>query len=563
VTVPVEATLDTPLSCVYGRAVTLVRTAFANHALARVLWAWAATSLSVWAFTILFALAAYDAGGTTALGLAVAVRTLPAALGGPYGALLADRHARRDVLLLGLVVRAVLLAGLGLALTAGAGLVAICALGALFTLMGVAHKPAQSALMTALARTPAELAAANVLTTSLEYAGFLAGALLVGAAAGLLGVDVAVLVSVVPLAAAALVIHTLPRDTRPEALPDQTAGIMPELLGGVRAVTADRGLRVLTAIFAADMFVQGLIDVLLIVVSIEALGAGQSGAGWLNAGWGLGGLLGGAAALVLLGRGQLSRGLVLACLAVGAPFAVLAAIDGMPAAIALLVIVGAGFAVMEIALATFTQRLAADDVLGRVFGLQETLLVGCAALGSLVASASVALAGLEATLVATGLLLPVMALVLRGPLFALEAEAAVPERTFELLRAVPLFAPLPIARVETLAVRASTTERDAGETIVQEGEVGDAFYVIHTGTVDVSLRGAPVVVRGPGEFFGEIALIRDTPRTATVRAAEDVRLVVVDRADFLDSIGAHPRCTHTAHTVAEARLLTATEAAGA
>ena len=235
-TASVVATLDTPLSRVYGRAVTLVRTAFANHALARVLWAWAATSLSVWAFTILFALAAYDAGGTTALGLAVAVRTLPAALGGPYGALLADRHARRDVLLLGLVVRAVLLAGLGLALTAGAGLVAICALGALFTLTGVAHKPAQSALMTALARTPAELAAANVLTTSLEYAGFLAGALLVGAAAGLLGVDVAMLVSVVPLAAAALVILGVPRDTRPEALPDQTAGMVPELLGGVRAV---------------------------------------------------------------------------------------------------------------------------------------------------------------------------------------------------------------------------------------------------------------------------------------------------------------------------------------
>jgi MFS family permease len=520
--------------------VTLLRTAFANPALARVLWAYAASSLSVWAFTILFALAAYDAGGTAALGLAVAVRTLPAALGGPYGALLADRHGRRNMLLLGLVVRAVLLAAVGLALTADAGLVAICALGSLFTLAGVANKPAQSALITALARTPAELAAANVLATSLEYAGFLTGSLLVGAAAGLLGVDVAMLISVVPLVAAATVIRGVPRDRRPEALPDAPAGVVPELLGGVRAVTADRGLLVLTTVFAADMFVQGLIDVLLVVASIEALGGGQSGAGWLNAGWGLGGLLGGAAALVLLGRGQLSRGLVLGCVAAGTPFALVA----------------------EIALVTFTQRLAPDDVLGRVFGLQETLLVACAALGSLVASASVSLVGLEPTVVMTGLLLPVLALALRRPLFGLEAEAAVPERTFALLRAVPLFAPLPIARVETLALRASTTERRAGEAVVREGNVGDAFYVIDTGTVDVTRRGAHVCTRGPGEFFGEIALIRDTPRTATVRAAEAVQLVVVDRAAFLDSVGAHPRCTHAAHTEAEARLLTAVEASG-
>src|SRR4051812_19409069 len=554
--------MDTPPPGVYGRSVTLLRTAFANPALARVLCAWAASSLSVWAFTILFALAAYDAGGTTALGLAVAVRTLPAALGGPYGAVLADRHARRDVLLVGLVVRAALLAGLGLALTVNAGLVPICVLGSLFTLAGVAHRPAQSALMTALARTPTELGAANVLTTTLEYAGFLAGSLLVGAAAGLLGVDVAMLVSVVPLVAAAVVTLAVPRDPRPEALPEVPAGIVAELLGGVRAVTADRGLKVLTAIFAADMFVQGVVDVLLIIVSIEALGAGQSGAGWLNAGWGLGGLLGGAAALFLLGRGQLGRGLVLGCVAAGTPFALVAATGSLPPAVALLVMVGVGFAVMEIALATFTQRLAPDDVLGRVFGVQETLLVACAALGSLVASASVSLVGLEATLVASGLILPVLALVLRRPLFALEAEAAVPEHTFALLRAVPLFAPLPIARVETLALRASTNERPAGETVVQEGDLGDAFYVIDTGTVDVSLRGAHVCTRGPGEFFGEIALIRDTPRTATVRAAEAVRLVVVDRAAFLDSIGAHPRCTHAADTVADERLLTAVEAAG-
>jgi MFS family permease len=313
-------------------------------------------------------------------------------------------------------------------------------------------------------------------------------------------------------------------------------------------------------IFAVDLFVQGMIDVLIIIAALEALDIGQSGAGWLNAGWGVGGLVGGAASLVLLKRGQLSRGLVLGCVLAGIPFALLAAVGGLAPALVLLVVLGIGFAVSEIALSTFTQRLASDDVLGRVFGLQETLF-GCSAIGSLAASGAVSLFGLKSTIVAAGLLLPVVAIALRRPLLALEAEAAVPERTFELIRAVPLFAPLPIARVETVAVRAGTVELGAGETIVTEGESGDTFYVIDTGTVDVTRRGAPVVTRGPGEFFGEIALVQGTVRTATVSAAEAVRLITVDRDDFLDSIGAHPRCTHTAHAVADERLETATKAA--
>ena len=311
------------------------------------------------------------------------------------------------------------------------------------------------------------------------------------------------LISVVPFVAAALVIVGVPPDARPEALPDAlNEGVLHEMLGGLRAVRADPGLTVLTVIFAVDLFVQGMIDVLLIIAALEALDIGQSGAGWLNAGWGLGGLLGGAASLALLNRGQLSRGLVLGCVLAGIPIALLAAVGSLAPALALLVIVGIGFAVIEIALSTFTQRLASDDVLGRVFGLQETL-VGCAAIGSLAASSAVSLFGLGTTLVATGLLLPVVAVALRRPLLALEAEAAVPERTFALLRAVPLFAPLPIARVETVAVRAGMVEHGAGATIVTEGEPGDAFYVIDSGTVHVTLRGAPVATRGPGEFFGE------------------------------------------------------------
>jgi CRP-like cAMP-binding protein len=78
-----------------------------------------------------------------------------------------------------------------------------------------------------------------------------------------------------------------------------------------------------------------------------------------------------------------------------------------------------------------------------------------------------------------------------------------------------------------------------GETIIRQGEVGDRFYVIRSGRLRVERDGVVLTDLGPGEAFGEIALLFDVPRTATVVAVEDARLLGLDAQDFRDVLAGY------------------------
>ena len=98
---------------------------------------------------------------------------------------------------------------------------------------------------------------------------------------------------------------------------------------------------------------------------------------------------------------------------------------------------------------------------------------------------------------------------------------------------MPIFAPLPGGSLETLVNRLIAVPAVAGETIITEGEAGDRFYVIADGQVEVTAGGRHVNTLGPGDYVGEIALIRDVPRTATVTATQSTQLYAFERDDFL------------------------------
>jgi MFS family permease len=532
----------------------LLRTALSNRRIARLELAWAATSLGNWAFTIVFSLYAYREGGAGAVALALAARTLPSALAAPYAAMLADRHARRTVLVVAAALRAAALATIAAAVAAGAPFTAVLVLAAAFTAISTAHRPAQTALMPELARSPAELAAANVLVSAIESAGFLAGSLLAGVLVGLAGLDVAFLVCAAPLVLAVAGLLGLPRGVRPAPLAgEEPPGVLHEMLAGFRTVRAHADIRLLVGVFAFDAFVQGAVDVLLVIAALEVLDIGEGGVGWLNAAWGVGGVLGGVAAAGLIGGGRLAGGVLLGLVLSGTPLVLVGAWPLAGAAYPLLVVLGVGYALTEVALITLTQRLASDDVLARVFGVEEMSYVTATALGSLAAGALVGLAGNRAALIAAGLALPVTAVVLFRRLSGFAAGAAVPERQFGLLRRLPLFAPLPLATVETLALRLTERRYRAGEAIVAEGEEGRTFHVIADGVVEVREGGEFRRRQDAGDFFGEIALLRDVPRTATVTAITDVTTLAMDRDDFLAGVGAHARSARLAESVVAER----------
>ena len=144
-------------------------------------------------------------------------------------------------------------------------------------------------------------------------------------------------------------------------------------------------------------------------------------------------------------------------------------------------------------------------------------------------------------------------LLLRRRLLELEAGAAVPERAYALLRGLPMFAPLPIATIENLARRSSVENHPAGAELIRQGDPGDKFYVIDEGTVDVLTDGNLLARDAAGDCVGEIALLRDQPRTATVRATAPLRVVVLERSDFLEGVSAHGRSMREATSLADAR----------
>jgi len=504
---------------------------------------------------VVLAVYAYDVGGASAVGVAALVRMLPAAFAAPLTGLIADRSSRRDVMVLATLVRSASLALVAAAIAADLGFAVVLLPAAVFTIASTAIKPAQAALLPTLVHTPEQLAAANAAWSAIDSAGFLVGAIAGGSLIAATSAELAVAATAAVFLLAAFLIHRIPHDPRPtHREPVPGARLVREARSGIDTVAGDPKLRVLVGFLAATTFVEGAIDVLVVVAALELLDMGASGVGWLNAAWGVGGLAGGAVALALLRRGRLTIGLVGGCAIAGIALALVASWPRPSVALILLVVLGVGYAWIEVAGLTLMQRLVSDEVLARVFGVVESTYVATTGLGSVLAPLVVMWLGIEGALIAVGAVLPLLALATWPRLARFESTTDVPERQFALLRSLPLFAPLALATVETLASRLIPVAAGPGQQLIRQGDRGDRFYVIAEGHVAVDCDGEPRRVEGPGEFFGEIALLRDTPRTATVHAMEPALLYALERETFVCGVTGNPRCVIAADGVIEERL---------
>jgi hypothetical protein len=268
---------------------------------------------------------------------------------------------------------------------------------------------------------------------------------------------------------------------------------------------------------------------------------------------GLGGLLGAVVAFVLVGRrlaGDFARGLILW----GIPIALIGLWPESGVAFVALALVGLANTVVDVAGLTLLQRAVPDEVLARVFGVLETMILAGIALGAVLAPVLVSLLDIRGALVVTGLVLPVLVVLLWRPLAAVDAESVVPTEQVALLRTLPLFGPLPAATLEQLASSLTARTVAAGEVVFSQGDRGDRFYLVADGEFDVTVDRTGASREGPGGYFGEIALLRDVPRTATVRAHTDGRLYALDRDVFIAAVTGHPESAAAAEAVVAARL---------
>jgi MFS family permease len=456
----------------------------------------------------------------------------------PWLGLLADRFPRRRVMVTADLVRVVLVGLMAVLAAAGQSFWAIFVLAVLTTIASTAFSPAQGALLPSLVRTPEELTAANAVMNTIESVGMFAGPAFAGLLLATTSIWVVFAITAGTFLWSAACLVGVPPDSRPaEAEPTPVGSAV---LEGFRAIAAHPALRVVVGLTAAQTFVVGAFEVLLVVVALKLLHAGSGGVGWLNG--------------ALAGRKRLAGDLGIGVLLWGVPLALTAVWSNLAFALLLFGLIGLGNTLVDVAGMTLLQRSAEDEVLGRVFSVLESLVLATLAVGSLAAPALVSLLGAKAALVIVGGFLPVLLVPIWPLLRRVDAAARIATEPLELLRAIPMFSLLPPTVLERLAGLAAEAKVPAMAEVFAQGDRGDRFYVIAEGAATVEVDGAESSTLGPGDFFGEIALLRDVPRTATVRSVHDLRLFALERDDFIAAVTGHAPTREAAESVVAERL---------
>jgi MFS family permease len=527
----------------------------ANRALVRVLTGYVLFTLAEYAVWIAMLVFAYTRGGVTIAGLVAVAQLVPAAVVAPLVAPIADRRSPVVLLAGGYLVQAAAMAATAAAVIADVPLAAYAAAVVAATAV-TTTRPAQSALVPSLAATTDQLTAANVVVGWLEAAGFAAAGLLAGTLISLAGVGSVFAVCAGLGLAAALLVAGL--RVAPLASPGQDAGGVLSGVGqGLRLAVRRPRLRLMLALLTAEAVVVGALDLLVVILAISVLDRPQAWAGYLNFAFGAGAVLAATVSAALVGR-RLGRPILAAALVLSSALAALAFGLGLAGTIALLIVAGASHALLEVATRTLLQRSVPPQLIGRIFGVLEGLMMAGYALGALLVPALVHLGGSRLALLGAAAVLPLAAVAGGRALFSLDAETPVPVVQIALLRSLPLFAELPAPALEGLAAALTPVHLPAGAVLIRQGEPGDAYYAIAAGELDVLRDGRSPVRCGRGEGVGEIALLRAVPRTATVIAHTAATVYELDREPFLTAVLGHAPTLRQADRIAEARLAAGT-----
>jgi MFS family permease len=478
----------------------------------------------------------------------------PSAIVAPLLSPLADKGRRERVLILVSVLRGVITGAAAVVVGVGGPTEVVYALAVLSTIAATLYRPAHSALLPSLCHSGYELASANVVRGLLDAVATLMGPLLAALLLALTGVTVVFAVAAGASLWAALLLLRLDYDAPPRPPAPRESNLTASALEGIRVVSGNRDLALIMGLAAAQSFTRGALTVLTVVVAIELLGTGESGVGVLTAAIGAGAVIGALASSLLVGTRRLGAWFAVGVALWGLPVTLIGVFPQQVAALGLLACVGVGNSLIDLAGFTLLARLASDEVLARVFGVLESLVALSIGVGALVASLVVDGAGVRPALVAVGLLCPVLALASWQRLRGMDQSIGVRDDDIDLLHRVPMLNVLPLPAIEQLARGLEPVDVAAGRVVFHQGDVGDHYFVIESGEAEVIGDGRLVATLGPGLGFGEIALLRRVGRTATVRAASELRLKALRSDHFLPVVLGYTPSTREAGMAVDSML---------
>ncbi|MEO5705016.1 MAG: MFS transporter [Candidatus Limnocylindrales bacterium] len=539
----------------------IVATVARDSTLARIELAFLGFNMAEYATWIAILVYGYGEGGSGFAALIAVAQLVPAGLVAPLIAGLADRFRRDRVLFAGYLWQAGSFGATAAALYLDAPIALTIVAAAVAATSVTITRPVQAVILPSISHSPAHLTAANAVSGLAENSGIFLGPLL----AGLLLArsepgDVFAVFAVVSLVNAVLV-SRLPPSYPPGRVDDRTRTWrdgLAETFGGFGALRREPRALLLVTILTAVMIVFGALDLLFVAVAIDLLGLGESWAGYLNAAFGLGGVAGAVATVALVGRRRMTPAIAGGGALYGLPISMIAVAPSPVIASGLLAGAGVGFSIVNVAGRTLLQRVAPEALLGRVFGVLEGLSMFALAVGAVLAGTLIAAFEVSGALFVVGCFVPIaVALAWRG-LAAIDRDARpVDVEALELLRRLPIFAPLSALAIDRILIDLVRLEVPAGEVVIREGDAADRFYVIVEGRVEISVAGTAVSSQEAGDHFGEIALLRSVPRTATVTALTPLRLIAIGRELFLEAVTGHPLSQINADSVADERMAAA------
>jgi len=549
-----------------------LKSVFVNRNLRRMQLAFTGSLIGNWAYSTAVSVWAYGVGGPKAVGIFIAARLAVMALATPFVSTFADKYPRKRVMIYSDLYCAVLIAAATICLYADTPAWPVFVLATLTSFGGSSFRAAQGAITPQLANTPEELTASNGTASTLESLAIFVGPAI---GAGLLvvaDVELVFLLNVASFLWSMLMVSGI-HVSKAEALKEEAAepetigeaiaesageaeGFFAETSAGFRTIWHDRDLLVTVIQGSAQTVVAGATAVFPLVMAVEILHTGAKGVGLLDSASGLAAIAGGIFAISRATKHKLGQDLAVGVFLWSFPLILVTIWPSAVSAFVVMAFLGFANPLVDVNVFTVIQRLTPDAVLGRVFGAFETCLIATMALGSAITPVLLNLWGLRITMAILGIAIGLVAVLgfprMRAMDRRLEAPAGLP-----LLQAIPMFGPLSPVTLDALARALVRTEVAAGEVVVHEGDESDRFYVIESGLVQVTaVDGHVLREEGPGDYFGEIGLLRDVPRTATITALEPTVLLALEREEFLGAVTGQGEARGLAEDVVVRRLRT-------
>ena len=486
---------------------------------------------------------AFERGGSSAAGIAVIAQLAPAALFAPVVAAAGDRFPRHRVLATAFSIEAIAAAGIALALTIDAPIWVVFALASVFTVATIATPATVASLLVHHARTPTELVKWNITRSSVRAVGSLAGPLLAALVLAVAGPE-AIFVGVFMLCSATAVLATarLPHDDRLPS-PLSVGTVLGDSWRGITYVAQHASpRRIVVFIGFSEMFI-GALDLVFVAVAFDRLDGDGSAVALIGVAFATGTLV--AAALASRRTTwPLSALATLGSLLLTLPLLVIGETTVLVVVLALAVVLGAGNGYIEIGTQTLLQRSCAENMTSRAFGALDSTVMIAASVGAVVAGRLLDERDLTAVVVALALIGAAGLLVGSLRLRAIEGSLRAGDPALvSCLRAVTFLEALPQPTLERLARTSERRSAPAGVAVVTEGQLGDEFFVMMSGTAEVSSESTAVGRLSAPASFGEVALLHDNVRTATVTTTTPCEFAVIRQPDFLDAI----RRTATSH----------------